>query len=113
MYAHINDRLNAHDYDAVYEGMHPEHRQYVNGLLAAEGKHATRAADDAFYSLVSDLHRVVDDVFGTDDRATCRSTFVGTLADGRRVELPTGAMIYLRDGMVVESWLYADFSVLG
>jgi SnoaL-like domain len=93
LYAEINALLNAHEYDAIYERMHPDHRQFLNGVLAADGKEATRAADEVFYMMLPDLRRVTHDIFGTEDRATCRSTFVGTLADGRSVELPVGSII--------------------
>ena len=106
LFTEINERLNAGEYDAIYDLMHGDHRQYVNGALAADGKEASRAADFAFYEMVPGLQRITHDIFGTDDRAVCRSTFRGSATDGRLIELPSLSMIYLSDGLVAESWIY-------
>ena len=58
------------------------------------------------------VQRIVHDVFGTDDRAASRSTFVGTTADGRVVELPIAGVVHAANGLIVESWLYLDPSAL-
>lgn len=112
LFAEINRCLNAGDYDAIYERMHSEHRQYVNGALVAEGNVATRAADDVFYAMVPGVQRETHDLFGTDDRAVCRSTFRGATIDGRAIELSCLSMIYVRESLIVESWVYLDFSSL-
>jgi ketosteroid isomerase-like protein len=78
--------------------------------LAADGKVASRAADDVFYAMVPGVQRETHDLFGTDEKAVCRSTFRGTTTDGQAFELPCLSMIYLRDGLVAESWLYLDLS---
>ena len=68
--------------------------------------------DGAFYAALPDLQRTTHDVFGTEDRAACRSTFTGTMSDGRHVELPCGSMMYLREGKIIESWVYMDLAPL-
>jgi hypothetical protein len=110
LFAEVNERLNAGEYDAIYDLMHDNHRQYLNGSLAADGKEASRAADFAFYDMVPGVQRITHDIFGTDDRAVCRSTFRGTTTEGGVLEIPSLSMIYLREGLVAESWLYLDLS---
>lgn len=110
LYFRVHELTHARAWDELYALLHDDHRQYANGVLIAETREATRAVDELSLGVLAQYERVVHDVFGTDDRAACRSTIVGITHDGRKVEVPLGSIIYVHDGRIAESWMYLDAS---
>jgi ketosteroid isomerase-like protein len=112
LFLEMTTKLNERDFDGLYAMMHPEHRQFVNGTLAATDRASSRAADEVLYAMFPVLERIVDDVFGTDEQVASRSRFIGTTADGRTIELLLASMITLRDGQFFESHIFIDPTAL-
>jgi ketosteroid isomerase-like protein len=105
----VVESWNAHDLDAVYSLLHEGYREYVNGVEVPgkRGPRATRVADQPMYDAVPDYRREVDELFGDGSRAAMRWRFLGTGPNGE-FEIPIATTYTLRDGKILEAWLYGD-----
>lgn len=103
----LTDHMNAHDLDAVYGMLHEDYREYFNGVLVKEGPVATRAADQFVYDAVPDYRREVDYLYADEGGGAMFWRFLGTGPNGP-IEMRAASNLRVKDGKVIESWIYAD-----
>jgi uncharacterized protein (TIGR02246 family) len=99
------DAWNRHDVDALMSMMtddgvfEPSAGSQVNGERH-EGQHAVRAAYEAVFAQYRDARWADARHFVTGDRGVSEWTFIGTLNDGRRVEVWGCDLFVFRDGKI-------------
>ena len=103
----LSERWNAHDLDFVYRLLDDDYCEYLNGVLAKKGSAGTRAADQYMYEAVPDYRREVDELYADNDGGAMRWRFCGTGPNGP-VEISVASTYRIRDGRVVECWVYGD-----
>jgi len=100
--------------ETIDELLVPEAVAYDLGGPGAtiRGKAAFRAAAEMLHTAFGEIHFVIEDIFGVEDRVAVRLTGrlrhsgpLGSLPPtGKEVTVPVMCMLRLRDGKLIEGW---------
>jgi steroid delta-isomerase-like uncharacterized protein len=109
------ERWNAGDLDGYLE-LYADDVRLHGYTPEPMDKPAVRAFYEAFFAAFPGIQIKVDEMFGADERVSCRFTlsgrhdgpFMGVPATGSSITLTGITVMHVRDGRCVERWSCAD-----
>jgi steroid delta-isomerase-like uncharacterized protein len=109
------DRWNAGDLDG-YLRLYDDKVRLHGFTPQPMDKLAVRAFYEAIFAAFPENRLDLHEIFGVEDRLTCRftlsgkhgGTFLGVPATGTQIALPGITILHFRDGRCIERWSTAD-----